>query len=165
LQVPIAQYRNKLKTSDILDDLKTIKRYFNGKLIINDYIELIEFADGLHVGQEDLTAISSDFNIAIKSIRESIGNKRLLGLSTHNLSEIEVANSLDLDYIGLGAYRDTNTKDIKAIGGNKLLDIALKSTHKVALIGGVKLSDEFDIYPQIYYKVIGSDLLKSYIEN
>jgi len=32
------------------------------------------------------------------------------GVSTHNLDEIVQANALNIDYIGLGAYRPTNTK-------------------------------------------------------
>ena len=34
----------------------------NIPIIINDKIELIEFADGLHLGQEDFTKIHKDKN-------------------------------------------------------------------------------------------------------
>ncbi len=115
------------------------------------------------MGQEDLTAINGKFNVAIDLLRQKIGNK-ILGLSTHNLKEIEVANSLDLDYIGLGAYRATNTKEGVQISGSKLLDIAKESKHKVALIGGVTLQDDFKQYPQIYYKVIGTNLMYNFLE-
>ena len=120
-------------------------------------------ADGLHMGQEDLTALNSNFNAAVKLLREKIGNK-ILGLSTHNLEEIEVANSLNLDYIGLGAYRATSTKDNVQISGASLLEIAKKSAHKVALIGGVTVYDNFNNYPQIYYRVIGSNLMQNFLQ-
>jgi len=161
LNVPIAQYRDKSKNfAQIKQNLELIKANFNGKLIINDYIALIEFADGLHLGQEDLNAINSDFKEAIKSIKGQIGNK-ILGLSTHNLEEIKVANSLNLDYIGLGAYRDTATKKSVTIGGKELLEIAKVSKHPVAIIGGVKLSDSFESF--IAYRVIGSDLIRAFL--
>jgi len=142
-------------------DLELIKNNFNGTLIVNDAIDLIDFADGLHLGQEDLLAINLDFKDAIDYIRKKIGNK-ILGISTHNLEEIKEANTLDIDYIGLGAYRNTTTKDGVVVTGSKLLDIAKMSNKKVALIGGITLEDRFKNIPQIYYRVIGSDLMKNY---
>ena len=161
LNVEVAQYRNKKRLGNIEQELKLIKEHFNGKLIINDYLEYINLADGLHIGQEDLVTISTDKKEAIKTLRNKIG-KKLLGLSTHNLSEIQEANSLDLDYIGLGAYRVTATKDVDSIGGKELLDFAKESKHKVALIGGVTLEDDFSNYSWIEYKVIGSNLIKCF---
>lgn len=158
LSIPIAQYRNKSGSLDEKkSDLITIKKYFGGKLIINDTIELIKFADGLHVGQEDIREFNVDLNRAVKIIRDKIGD-RSLGLSTHNYREIIEANGLDLDYIGLGAYRSTSTKkDVKVLGKNALR-LAKYSKHPVALIGGVRLDDKFG--EEIKYIVVGSDLLK-----
>ena len=133
-------------------------------MIVNDYIDLINYADGLHLGQEDLEAINSNFKEAINLLRKRVGAAKILGLSTHNLKEIEKANSLDIDYIGLGAYRATDTKDGVTVTGSKLLDIAKHSNKKVAIIGGVTLNDTFNNSPQIYYRVIGSDLMKNYKE-
>ena len=115
------------------------------------------------MGQEDLSAVDSNFKIAVDLVREKIGNK-ILGLSTHNLEEIEIANTLDLNYIGLGAYRATNTKSSVDIKGKSLLDISKKSNHKVALIGGVTLEDDFSKLPQISYRVIGSNLMHSFLQ-
>ncbi len=152
LDVKIIQYRD--KNSDIKDieqKLKKIRKLWNKTLIINDYVELIEYADGLHIGQEDL-----DKHQSIENIRKKIGNK-ILGLSTHNEKEILEANKLNIDYIGLGAYRATNTKDVKSIGGEKLIQIAKLSNKDVAMIGGVRLDDNI---PNVKYKVIGSDICK-----
>ena len=164
LNIPIAQYRNKvLEREEIKADLELINSQFNGKLIINDYLEFINLADGLHVGQEDLAKISPNFQDGVKLLRDKIDNK-ILGLSTHNLQEIQEANKLNLDYIGLGAYRATTTKDGVQIQGEKLLEIAKESKHKVALIGGLKLSDTFDKNSNISYKVIGSDLMREFLK-
>ena len=156
LQVPIAQYRNKeADTATLRRDLETIRRYFHGQLIINDHPELIDVADGVHLGQEDLAWIDPDPMQAVETIRRMIGEK-ILGLSTHNAAEIAVANALDLDYIGLGAYRSTGTKKDAVVQGEALLEIARASLHPVAIIGGVRMEDHFD--PPIYYRVMGSAL-------
>ncbi|MDY0195802.1 MAG: thiamine phosphate synthase [Sulfurovaceae bacterium] len=156
LQAPILQYRNKTGSlEDIKSDLVFIRSHYQGSIIINDHIELIEYADGLHIGQEDLCVFSNNPQIGIKEIRNQIGRK-LLGLSAHNIDEILAANELDIDYIGLGAYRTTDTKADAHVYGDKLLDIAKHSKHPVALIGGVRIDDIFD--ESITYKVVGSGL-------
>jgi len=156
LQIPIAQYRNKIGSiAEKRQDLLEIRRYYKGQLIINDTLELIDYADGLHVGQEDIRQYSNNLTQAITLIREKISTK-LLGLSTHNQKEILEANGLDLDYIGLGAYRGTQTKSEAKVLGEESLVLAKLSKHPVGLIGGVKLTDTFPL--QISYKVIGSDL-------
>jgi len=136
-------------------DLMTIRDYYDGLLIINDTIELIDYADGLHIGQEDIRQYSDDLSEAVKMIRQKIGQKQL-GLSTHNKEEILEANRLDLDYIGLGAYRATNTKSEANVGGISLIESASHSIHPVGMIGGVTLEDAFE--KPIVYKVIGSGL-------
>jgi len=63
---------------------------------------------------------------------------------------------LDIDYIGLGAYRATDTKLEAKVLGDEILEIAKLSKHPVAIIGGVKIDDDFG--DNITYKVIGSGL-------
>ncbi len=155
----ILQYRN--KTSDITfikQQLIIIRQLFDGFLIVNDKYELIEYCDGVHLGQEDLKQIDEDIFKAVNILRDIIKDDKLLGISTHNEKEVLEANKMDLNYIGLGAYRDTNTKDnILNILGDEIENIASISKHPVGVIGGVKLEDNF---VNIIYKVIGSDLLK-----
>jgi len=136
----------------------SIREHYNGILIVNDAIELIDYADGLHIGQEDIRLYSNDLAEAVTMIRHKIGRKQL-GLSTHNQEEILEANKLDLDYIGLGAYRATNTKSEANVGGKALIEAASHSKHPVGIIGGVRLEDEFEA--PIVYKVIGSGLYAS----
>ena len=154
----IIQYR--AKNADVAfmkKQLIEIRKKYDGFLIINDAYELIEFCDGLHVGQEDLLKIDDDIHRAVEILRSVIGNDKILGISTHNEEEVLEANRMDLNYIGLGAYRDTSTKpDISAVLGDKLDSIAKLSKHYVAAIGGVRLDDEFE---NVTYHVIGSGLL------
>lgn len=135
-----------------------IRENYDGTLIINDTIALIDYADGLHIGQEDIRAYSDLLSDGVAQIRQQIG-KKLLGLSTHNKKEILEANTLDLDYIGLGAYRATNTKSEANVGGTALIEAASHSIHPVGMIGGVTLEDAFE--EPIRYKVIGSGLYAS----
>jgi len=155
----IIQYRNKsADISTIKSKLIRIRQLFDGYLIVNDAYELVEYCDGVHMGQEDLVEIDSDITKAVGVLRQIIGGDKLLGISTHNAQEIEIANTLDLNYIGLGAYRSTNTKDVSNILGDKLDTLAKLSKHPVAAIGGVRLDDSF---LHVKYLVIGSGLFES----
>ncbi len=155
----IIQYRNKnADIAFIKAQLIKIRKSYDGFLIVNDAYELVEFCDGVHVGQEDLKAIDTDVFKAVKILRSVINEDKILGISTHNEEEVLQANAMDLNYIGLGAYRNTSTKkDVSSLLGNTLDTIASKSRHHVAAIGGVKLTDSFE---HVTYNVIGSGLLQ-----
>jgi thiamine-phosphate pyrophosphorylase len=154
----IIQYRN--KTSDISfikQQLIKIRQTYDGFLIVNDAYELVAFCDGVHMGQEDLKVIDSDIYKAVQILRSIVTKDKILGISTHSEFEVLQANELDLNYIGLGAFRNTNTKtDISIILGDSLDKIASKSKHRVAAIGGVKKDDMFE---HVTYHVIGSGLV------
>ena len=153
----IIQYRSK-KSDMAFKKIQLIKirKLFDGFLIINDSYELVEFCDGVHLGQEDLKSIDSDIYKAAKIIRSAIGTDKILGISTHNEDEVLMTNEMDLNYIGLGAYRTTSTINVSVVLGDKLDKIALISKHPVGAIGGVKQSDSFT---NVTYHVIGSGLL------
>ena len=153
----LIQYRN--KTADISfikEQLIKIRKIYSGSLIVNDSYELIEFCDGVHMGQEDLKNIDSELHSAISIVRSVIGKDKILGISTHNEKEVLQANDLDINYIGLGAYKDTTTKDVPHTLGNSLDTIAATSKHFVGAIGGVNMNDTF---VHVTYHVIGSGLL------
>ncbi|MDY0117657.1 MAG: thiamine phosphate synthase, partial [Sulfurimonadaceae bacterium] len=100
----------------------------------------------------------ADTKKAIKILRHVIGNDKILGISTHNQAEVEIANEMDLNYIGLGPLRSTTTKtNLEPALGDKLDAIAATSKHFVAAIGGVKKSDNFS---HVTYHVIASGLFE-----
>ncbi len=154
----IIQYRNKsADLHSIKRQLIKIRNMYDGFLIVNDAYELVEFCDGVHVGQDDLREIDPDPLKAVKILRDVAGKDKILGISTHSKDEVLQANEMDLNYIGLGAYRSTSTKEnISTILGESLDEIASHSKHFVAAIGGVKKSDRFS---NVTYHVIGSGLL------
>lgn len=153
----IIQYRNKSDDTDFIKKrLIALRRLYDGFLIVNDVYELTPFCDGVHLGQEDILSIASNKQKALSILKKSIGSDKIVGLSTHNEQEVLEANELELNYIGLGAYRATSTKkDISAVIGKRLDSIAALSKHYVAAIGGVKESDRFE---HVTYHVIGSGL-------
>jgi len=155
------QYRDKVNPIDIQkQNILFLKQNTNIPIIINDKLELLEYCDGLHLGQEDLESLIKQYKLpkdkTITLIRKKYPNK-ILGISTHNEVEILETNTLDIDYIGLGAYRDTNTKDVPNVLGDKISYLAKISNYPVGAIGGVKVDDTIE---NIAYNVIGSGLLK-----
>ncbi|QCT93809.1 thiamine phosphate synthase [Caminibacter mediatlanticus TB-2] len=182
LKAKILQYRDKNSSfEEKLKRIKKIRKLWKKTLIINDEIDLLPFADGIHIGQEDLVYLCEEFQInkiemiellknseklKIKSEKLNINlfnldlvnttSKKIVGLSTHNKEEIIEANKLPLDYIGLGAYRPTTTKDTNNILGKKVIDLIKYSYHPVAIIGGVKIYDKIPAN----FKVVGSDICK-----
>lgn len=155
----IIQYRNKNSdVSFIKQQLIRIRKIYEGFLIVNDAYELIEYCDGVHMGQEDLALVDEDITNAIRILRSVVSEDKILGISTHNEEEVAQANTLDINYIGLGAFRATTTKnDVQGTLGDSLDKIASKSKHLVGAIGGVTLEDDFE---HVTYSVIGSGLLK-----
>ena len=176
LKAKILQYRDKNSSVEEKQQrLAEIRKYWKKTLIINDTLELLPFADGLHIGQEDLQNLCEKYNLsefeiidAIKNGKWNIKNNnflfckekknktKIIGLSTHNKEEILKANKLPLSYIGLGAYRPTTTKDTSNILGEKIIELIKYSYHPVAVIGGVKIYDKIPAK----FKVVGSDICK-----
>lgn len=113
-------------------------------LIINDNVDLALAldADGVHLGQTDGCVLDA---------RQRLGKDKIIGLSIDNLDymkkQIETANSLPIDYIGVGAIFPTQTKqDIKHIWGVKnLKKAAALSKHPIVAIGGIQLSNTREI--------------------
>ena len=155
----IIQYRNKSGDTEFIKKrLIELRKLYDGFLIVNDNYKLAPFCDGVHLGQEDLLKIDHDKRKALGILKEVIGSDKIVGLSTHNEKEVLEANELDLNYIGLGAYRNTSTKrDITSVLGDRLDAIAALSKHFVAAIGGVRESDRFK---HVTYHVIGSGLFQ-----
>jgi thiamine-phosphate pyrophosphorylase len=151
----IIQYRSKGSIASVKRALITLRRLWDRFLIVNDHYELADYCDGVHLGQEDLAAIDPDPQRALTQLKLRIGSDKIVGLSTHTAEEIRVANTLELNYIGLGAYRATGTKKVAHILGDRLDALAAASEHPVAAIGGVRADDRFEY---VTYHVIGSGL-------
>jgi thiamine-phosphate pyrophosphorylase len=86
-------------------------------LVLNDRPELVQDvgADGVHVGQDDAP---------VAKARELVGERRIVGLSTHTPSQIRAAAEEDADYIGVGPVYATPTKPGRAAVGLELVRYA-----------------------------------------
>ncbi len=78
--------------------------------IINDRpdIAVAANADGVHLGQEDMPA---------REARRIIGNRKILGISTHNLEQARRAVADGADYIGVGPMFKSSTKPRDFVAG------------------------------------------------
>lgn len=78
---------------------------YHVRCVINDNVDiaLLSGADGVHVGQDDM---------ACAKARVALGDKRIIGVSAHNIDEAVAAAAAGADYIGSGAAFPTNTKDV-----------------------------------------------------
>ncbi len=90
--------------------LTTLCREHGVISIINDRpdIALLADADGVHVGQSDLSA---------GEVRRVIGARKLVGVSTHNLAQAEQAVLDGADYIGVGPFFRSSTKPRDFVAG------------------------------------------------
>src|SRR5213076_1396055 len=82
-----------------------IERSAGLKLIINDRVDiaLAIGADGVHLGQTDLP---------VEAARRLLGDRAIIGFSTHNLNQAEEAVRLPIDYLAFGPIFMTATKRI-----------------------------------------------------
>jgi thiamine-phosphate pyrophosphorylase len=100
--------------------------------IVNDRpdIALHVGADGVHVGQEDVPA-----DLA----RRILGRQAIVGLSTHNAAELQLAGRAPVDYVSAGPVEPTPTKPGRAGTGLGYVELATAtSTHPVFVTGGVR---------------------------
>ncbi len=83
-------------------------------VIINDRpdIALLSGADGVHVGQGDLS---------VEGVRKLVGRQLLVGVSTSNIAEAQQALRDGADYCGVGPMFQTTTKHKETIVGPEYL--------------------------------------------
>lgn len=105
-------------------------------LIINDRLDvaLAVAADGVHIGQEDMP-----YAIA----RRLMGPKAIIGLSVETWDDVEEAEGLDCDYLGVSPVFATPTKrDTKEPWGLEgLAKIRAFSRHPLVAIGGLNVQN------------------------
>jgi thiamine-phosphate pyrophosphorylase len=65
-------------------------------------------ADGVHVGQED---------VPVASVREEVGERLLIGLSTHSPEQLDAALGSEADQLSVGPVWETPTKEGRPAAG------------------------------------------------
>lgn len=100
-------------------------------LIINDDLEVARAcgADGVHVGQDDLS---------VEEVRRRVGDKMIVGVSAHNPEEARRAYEGGADYLGAGAVFGSTTKtNVTALSHDTLRAICEAVPIPVVAIGGI----------------------------
>jgi thiamine-phosphate pyrophosphorylase len=83
--------------------LRSITREFDAKLFINDRADVAVAvgADGIHLGNRSMPAVA---------VRKIVGEKMLIGVSTHSLAEAVNAEKSGADFITFGPVFATPSK-------------------------------------------------------
>jgi thiamine-phosphate pyrophosphorylase len=111
------------------------------KLIVNDRVDLAlaACADGVHLGQTDLPIADA----------RKFAPKLVIGVSTHDVAQVERAVASGADYLGFGPIFETKTKDnpdpVQGLAGLRAAVAAARGTPIVA-IGGIEASAVADLY-------------------
>ena len=111
--------------------IRQITRDYGVPLIINDRVDiaLAVGADGVHIGQSDLSCLA---------VRRIVGNDMIVGVTAHNYAEAMQAVKDGADYLGVGAMRATGTKkEAKVISPDELIAIRQAVKLPIVIIGGI----------------------------
>ncbi len=120
---------------ELADRLVALAHPFGAAVIINDRADIARMAGaaGVHVGQEDLPATD---------VRAIVGPSAIVGLSTHDPRQVDVAAALPVSYIAVGPVFGTATKDTGyAARGLDLVRYAAATGAPVVAIGGITLEN------------------------
>lgn len=159
----ILQLRAKgLAGGEFLALARILRKFTSDKgvlFIVNDRVDIAmaSGADGVHLGQSD---------IPVEGARRLLGDRYIIGLSTHNLAEAAGAEGTTADYVSFGPVFITATKEnaepplgtltlkqaralvkkpLVAIGGitaARLHEVLSCGVDAVALISDILLCDE-----------------------
>jgi thiamine-phosphate pyrophosphorylase len=122
----------------IAKEVKAICDGFQTVLIINDNVEICKEvnADGVHLGKNDMP---------VTEARKILGNKKIIGGTANTIQDIKQLEKEGVDYIGLGPYKFTNTKEklapVLGIKNYATIQQFNNSTIPLIAIGGIQLED------------------------
>ena len=133
------QLREKTISDDELISLAGEIRDITAKrgtlLIINDRVRVAREvnADGVHLGQHDMSMTEA---------REIIGNEKIIGVSTHNITQARQAQEDGADYIAIGPVYPTTTKDYEpSMGLEVIQEISREMNIPFLAIGAITLEN------------------------
>ena len=141
----LIQLRDKYAaTRDFYQDAEAALRVARDQdvsLIINDRVDiaLALKAHGVHLGQTDLPAPAA---------RRLLGDRAIIGLSTHNVEQVQVARRQPLDYIAFGPVFPTQTKEApEPTTGLRILKTVRHLTDlRLVAIGGISPENAPDVF-------------------
>lgn len=109
--------------------------------ILNDRPDIAAMSDctGVHVGQDD---------VPVEEARRICGPSRWVGVSTHNLDQLRLADRTSADYIAIGPIFPTSTKENPdPVVGLDFICAARRITRKpLVAIGGITLESAAEVF-------------------
>lgn len=137
--VTCVQLREKnLSEEDFIQEaieIRELCRKYNVPLIINDNLNVAikSNADGIHVGQEDVSAAE---------IRKLVGDNFIIGVTAKTVEQAKKAENDGADYIGVGAVFPSPTKtNAIRITNEQLNEICSSVSIPAVAIGGISLDN------------------------
>ena len=104
-------------------------------LIINDRVHVVRKvnADGIHLGQQDMSALEA---------RNIIGEEKIIGVSTHSITQARQAQKDGADYIAIGPIYPTSTKGHEPSVGIEIIhEISEAVSIPIIAIGAITLEN------------------------
>jgi thiamine-phosphate pyrophosphorylase len=133
------QLREKgLDDRSLLERARQVRRWTRDAgvlFIMNDRPDLARLAeaDGVHVGQDELP---------VKEVRRIVGPEALIGVSTHDLTQLRRAVLDGASYVGVGPTFPSATKEFAGFPGLELVRAAVAETSLPAFaIGGINVAN------------------------
>ncbi len=120
------------------EEARDITSHYQTRLIINDHYKIAKKVnvDGIHLGKTDTCPTIA---------RKELKSWQIIGGTANTLDDCNALIDKNVNYIGLGPYRFTTTKDnlSPVLGKNGYLTIieALKSEMPIIAIGGITTTD------------------------
>ena len=112
-----------------------LTRAVGATLIVNDRVDvaLTTDADGVHLGQEDLS---------VEEAREILGPEKIIGVSTHSREQFETALGTSADYVAIGPIYPTESKENPdpVVGLGLLQEARSRTDRPLVAIGGINRS-------------------------
>ena len=116
-------------------EIQKLCRKYNIPFVINDNVEIAKRinADGVHVGQTDMSAVN---------VRAILGDDKILGVSVQTVEQAVLAQKQGADYLGVGAVFPTGSKaDAEDVSYETLKAICEAVNIPVVAIGGISASN------------------------
>jgi thiamine-phosphate pyrophosphorylase len=137
------QLRAKNKPYDewlqIAEEARSITIKYEAILVINDNLEIARqvYADGVHLGRNDMP---------VREARKIAGPDMIIGGTANTLEDVLSLQEQGADYIGLGPFRFTSTKEnlsplLGLSGYEKLSTFNFQFSIPVIAIGGIQVED------------------------
>jgi len=101
-------------------------------------VAYLSAADGVHVGQHDLSA---------EQARGLVGPERWVGVSTHNPEQFQAAAATSADYIAIGPVFATKSKanPDPVVGMETIRKVRTLTEKPIVAIGGIRLEHAAEV--------------------